>query len=747
MKFIFVFISLFITYTTYAQIVQFLTEDGNSLNFARIQIKSSGETINTDADGKAELNFSKTGHLNISIRHVNIKDTSFIITAQQSTITLPLNPEFKELDEFVVSATLKPMDKKDSPVNIEVYNSEYFDANPTPSLFESMQNVNGVRPQLNCNVCNTGDIHINGLEGPYTMILIDGMPIVSGLSTVYGLSGIPQSMIERVEIIKGPASTLYGSEAVGGLINVITKDPKFSNTLSFNTMATSWGEINTDISTKYNVGVHSSALLGINLFHYGIPIDNNNDGFTDVTLSTRISAFNTINLTSNKERINSIAMRYVHENRWGGEMNWTEENRGKPDLYGESIYTDRWELFSKHQLDQDKHLNLQFSANGHYQDSYYGTTKFKAQQHVLFGQLTYNNILAKKHEILAGTALRYTHYNDNTTATEQSNLLHTFLPGIFLQDNYKINQQNTLLVGARYDYNSHHGNIVSPRLNYKWNTKNKNSIIRIGLGNGYRVANVFTEDHAALTGARTVVFIDKLSPETSYNANLNLEQSIHSFEKAMIIIDASLFYTYFSNRIIADYETDANKIIYDNLNGFAISKGVSFNSQIHFLNGIKLRIGANIQDISFTENEITKEQILTEKYSSTWSVNLPIRSLHLNVDYTGNLYGPMRLPLVSSLDSRPEYSPWWSIQNIKLEYTKFNTIEIYGGIKNLLNFTPPANSIARSHDPFDENVSFDEQGNALATPNNPEALTFDPSYVFAPNQGIRFFLGFKWTIK
>ena len=141
-----------------------------------------------------------------------------------------------------------------SPVPVEVYSASYFKSNPTPSLYESLQNVNGVRPQLNCNVCNTGDIHINGLEGPYTMVLIDGMPIVSGLSTVYGLTGIPQSLVDRIEVVKGPASTLYGSEAVGGLINIITKNPLQANRFTADVFATSWAEVNMDLGGRFAIG-------------------------------------------------------------------------------------------------------------------------------------------------------------------------------------------------------------------------------------------------------------------------------------------------------------------------------------------------------------------------------------------------------------------------------------------------------------------------------------------------------------
>lgn len=105
----------------------------------------------------------------------------------------------------------------------------------------------------------------------------------------------------------------------------------------------------------------------------------------------------------------------------------------------------------------------------------------------------------------------------------------------------------------------------------------------------------------------------------------------------------------------------------------------------------------------------------------------------------------MRLPLISDTDPRAEYSPWWSIQNIQLTMRLKKGFEIYGGVKNLLNFTPPSNSIARSFDPFDKDVQFDADGQAMKTPNNPHGLTFDSDYVYAPNQGIRGFLGFRYT--
>ncbi|PZX53989.1 outer membrane receptor for ferrienterochelin and colicins [Algoriphagus ratkowskyi] len=726
--------------------------ENDPVEFANVYIKNLNVGAVTDADGKFRIEIKESGTYIIQASMVGFKSAQLKVAIPQSSEELVFQMEEMDggLDEVVVSGTMQEVSKLDSPVPVEVYNANFFRANPTPSIFESLQNVNGVRPQINCNVCNTGDIHINGLEGPYTMVLIDGMPIVSGLATVYGLTGIPQALIDRVEVVKGPASTLYGSEAVGGLINVITKKPEAAPLVSTDFFATGWGEMNLDLGLRSNWGKKIQSLTGINGFYYDNPIDNNGDGFTDVTLSKRISFFQKINVQRPDDRLFTMAGRYVYEDRWGGEMDWTSADRGGDEVYGESIYTSRWETFGTWQLPTSENMNFQFSANGHNQNSVYGTTIYKASQYIGFGQLTWAKT-AQKHGLLLGLAYRYTYYDDNTSATSRLNLdenapsvIH--LPGVFLQDEIKLTANQSLLLGARYDYNSIHGSIFSPRVNYKLSSSDKHTVLRLSAGNGFRVANVFTEDHAALTGAREVVFTEELKPEQSWNANANLVKKIYSAKGVFVGLDGSAFYTYFTNRIIPNYETNPNQIIYSNLKGSAVSKGVSLNLDVAWPNGLSVTAGGTLMDVSIEEEGVKRRQLLTEKFSGVWSVGYEIFSLGLTVDYTGNVYSPMRLPLLGPLDDRPGYSPWYSLQNIQLTKKLGEKWEVFGGVKNLLNFTPAANSIARAFDPFDRGVDFAQDGSVIPTPGNPNALTFDPTYVYAPNQGIRGFLGVRFTV-
>jgi outer membrane receptor for ferrienterochelin and colicins len=718
-----------------------ITSKGEALPFVNVYLKNTKLGTFTNENGFFELKDIPNGNYTLVSSNIGFekKSIKIMLSGNEKIVKNFSLDDTNSLEEIVISGTLRPVSKSNSPVSVEVYSATFFKKNPTPSIFESLQNVNGVRPQLNCNVCNTGDIHINGLEGPYTFVLIDGMPIVSGLSTVYGLTGIPQSLIERVEVVKGPASSLYGSEAVGGIINIITKKTANAPTLATDVSSSSWGEVNTDIGMRYNASKKIEGMLGINYFNFQNRIDNNGDNFTDLTLQNRISLFNKINIKRKSNKVLTIAGRYVYEDRWGGEIDWGKKYRGSDVKYGESIYTNRWETFGTYELPTSENINFQFSANGHFQDSFYGTDAFDAEQLIGFGQFTYNKQIREKHDLLIGMAYRYTYYDDNTFATLDENGIAnkaaiTHLPGIFIQDEIALNTQNNLLLGARLDYNSIHGRIVSPRVNYKWNSIDKTNIVRVSVGNGFRVANVFTEDHAALTGAREVEFDGELQPETSWNINLNYVKKV-ILENSFITLDASTFYTYFNNRILPDYETNSNKIIYANLEGHSVSKGISLNTDMTFTNGLSINLGATLMDVSLTENKIKTRQLLTESFSGVWSISYKTNT-NITFDYTGNIYGPMRLPLLGDKDPRAEFSPWFSIQNIQLTKKFTNSWEVYGGIKNLLNFTPPANSINNSENPFDIGID---------TEKNPE-LAFDPSYVYASNQGIRAFMGIRYTL-
>ena len=725
-----------------------VSADGMPLPLANVMIKDLKKSTVSDSEGNFKFHNISKGNYEIHVSYTGFKSQTKNIIVSDSTAVF-LNFELQEnntLDEVVITGTLKPVSRIESPVPVEVYKPIFFKKNPTANIFEALQNVNGVRPQLNCNVCNTGDIHINGLEGPYTLVLIDGMPIVSGLSTVYGLSGIPNSLLERIEIVKGPASSLYGSEAVGGLINIITKNPKNAPVFSFDSFLTSWGELNVDLGFKANVTKDISMLTGINYFNYSNPIDNNNDNFTDLTLQDRISVFQKWNFNRKNNKQFSLAGRYFYEDRWGGEMQWEKKYRGGNEVYGESIYTKRWELLGAYELPIAEKMLFSFSYTDHDQNSVYGDVPYLAKQRIGFGQLTWDKTL-NNHDLLFGTALRYQYYDDNTAATLEEDV--NWIPSLFVQDEITFNENHKVLLGARYDYNRNHGSIFTPRLAYKWKL-NDNNILRFNTGTGFRIVNLFTEEHAALTGSRDVIVLEELKPERSFNANLNYLKKIYAQNGTFIGIETTAWYTRFSNSIIPDYDTNPNQIIYKNLAGHAVTKGISSNVDLVFANGLKMILGATFMDVSKTENNIKTKQILTEQFSGTWAISYRINKLFLDVDYTGNVYGPMHLPLLGALDPRKEYSPTWSIQNIQFTSDKFKKIEIYAGVKNLLNWTPNKGNpfiIARANDPFDKNVQYDATGNVQPTADNPYALTFDPNYVYGPNQGIRTFLGMRYTLK
>lgn len=732
-----------------------ISQSGKPVPFATVIIKEINQTFLSDSLGQLTVSL-KPGSFTLKIQSFDTKPSFYSLNTfnpkNNDPILIVLESNEQILEEVVISGSLREVGKLQSTVPVEIYNPSFFKKNPTSTIFEALQNINGVRPQLNCNICNTGDIHINGLEGPYTMILIDGMPIVSSLATVYGLAGIPNSLIQRMEIVRGPSSALYGSEAIGGVINIITKTPDKAAKLSLDVFSNSWLETNLDLGITSKFGKKVSGLTGVNFFNYSKPSDNNNDNFTDVTLQKRISIFQKFNIARKSKKSFSIAGRYFYEDRWGGDMDWIPNFRGGDSIYGESIYTYRYEVFGNYELPIKEKVVLSSSLTEHSQNSYYGTTPFMADQRTFFGQMAWFKTILR-HDFVLGSSFRNVNYDDNTPMTSNGDTLKPMnkpdcvsLPGIFFQDDWSLNEKHKLLFGLRYDYSSIHKSILTPRFGYKFNF-HKNHLLRINTGTGYRVVSVFSEDHASLTGARITEIAEELNPERSMNVNLNYFGSIYFKNGNNLRLDFSSFYTYFTNKIMPDYDTDPTKIIYKNVVGFAESKGVSVHTEFRTPQFVVI-IGGTLMEVSRTETGIKKQQLLTENFTITWSISYSFKKFPMHIDYTGNVYSPIKLPTLGPLDPRPDSSPWWSIQNIQFTYKGLKSFEMYAGVKNLLDWVPGKKIpflIARSHDPFDKLVSFNPDGSAQVTTENPYGLTFDPTYVYGPNQGIRVFFGLRYS--
>ncbi len=722
-------ILIFASFSTYSQLYTVkgvVNNEKEAIPFAKVWFSNTSYYAISKTDGSFEIKDIPKGNYTLEITSSNHKKYSDSLKIEGDINLGTVNVESidLQLDEIVVTGTMKEVSISRSPVKIELITKEFFKSNPVNNVIEALETVNGVQEQVNCGVCGTNDIHINGMEGPYTLVLIDGMPIVSGLASVYGFNGIPTSLIDRVEIIKGPSSTLYGTEAVGGVINIITKSPGEKTGFELDIRGSSHEQFNGALAFSPKLNKKVSTMLGGDFYYNQKMFDDNNDNFTDFTLNNRISAFNKWQFRNSKDQeVANVAVRYYNEKRFGGTLQWEDAFLGSDSIYGEHIKTERVEFIGNYFFPtKNRNLKLSFSANSHNQDSYYGDVNYKADQQVFFTNLLWNKTIGKRNDIMMGYTNNIQFYKDNSSSQVEEK---TFVPGVFIQDEFSWTEELTLLGGARLDYHLNHGLIFSPRLSLKKDFGSYTTF-RFNYGNGFRQVRLFTEDHAFLTGARDIVIKDELKPERSHNVTLNFNHTYSVLGYGNFDVDA--FYTYFLNKITPDYNTDPDLIIYDNLNGYGITRGVSFAVNHKFKIPLRARLGVTLQDVFLVESpeadvKEREEQLFAPFFSGVFNMSYNIKSLGLKVNYTGKVVGPQHLPVFDEPFSRPETSPWYTLQNVQLTKQFKKGIEVYGGIKNIFNYT---------------------QNTPLVDPGNPFGDNFDTSYAYGPVETRRYYIGFRY---
>lgn len=729
--------------------------ESGTLGYASVSLLNSENGVIADGNGyfEIEIDLLKDNNLLISyIGHVSKKISLTNKNLNFNNLIIYLEEDINGLNEIVVTGTLKDEYVTESPVKVNVITAKKINSflpSAGTNITKIVQLINGAQEVIACGVCYTNSISINGLEGPYTSVLMDGIPMYGNLASVYGLNGIPNMIIDRLEIVKGPSSTLYGSEAVAGVINIITKNTKDQPFISLDVQATSHLESYLNMAVTNKIG-KTTGYFGVNWDRKNDYDDYNNDGFGDDINLDRISLFNKWNISRKSKKQFIISSRYYFEDRRNGVQEFLKNGnyknlRGSEKIYGESIYTYRFELFGKYEFDFIEDFEVNYSYSKHDQNSYYGSDYYVAKQDIFFTQFTLSKKY-NKHDFLYGLSIKNNLYDDNTIATEKvingdilNNASNQFIPGLLVQDQFKSSDKISLVGGLRLDHFKDHGLIFAPSFHIKYNP-GQWLAFRLNVGTGFRLVNLFAEDHAFVTGQREVKIVEELQPEKSKSLILNTNYIYTGFNGSGNF-DIDLFYTYFSNKIIPNYDIQ-KYIIYQNSEGYSYSKGVSGAWNHSFLNGIAFTLNFNHQVVKYTENNNNIKTMFDMEHSPRWTAGLNIKFPLNNtwsINTSSNYVGIMQLPEVFDMKnngqiseiSRPQRSKPFSIHNVNINGKLSNKNEVYFGILNIFNFRQKESPLVAYNDP-NYNKGF--------------SPFFDTSYTYAPNHGIEVFVGYKFNL-
>ena len=713
----------------------------DTLQLASVALLKTSWNTTTDQDGHFELKQIQPGKYQMRITYVgyeNFQQEVEIKAGKVTEVKAKMIPLTSQLDELVVTGNMKEASKLSSVTPVDVYTARYFQRAPTNNLWDAMSTVNGIYADMDHGVANTSDIQINGIEGNYTAILIDGVPAMNGLAGQYALNAFPMSIVDKIEVVKGATSTLYGSDAMAGVINIITKNPGNTPVFYANVDLTSYLETTADLSASFRLK-KASSIFSVSLENMNSRWDLNNDGFMDVPLTNRLNFFNKWNFTRKENRIATVYARYLFEDRLGGEMSNPGRTVGSNAYYTQWIRTQQWQTGFKYQLPVKEQVLLMADYSEHHQTALFGTSNYKGRQRSAFSQLTWNKKADAHNELLLGVTYRLRYYSDNTSLSDHyltgtGNTAHTF--GAFMEDEISIATTHKLVLGARFEYSSQSGPVALPRLNYKWNSKDEKNVFRFGFGTGYRVPNLLNDGFGAISGERIINVPVKLKPESDLTLNANYTR-VQQLPFGIMSLDFSAFYTYFINYIDPDYSVDGI-ITYTNTKGGLNAPGFNVNADFTFNYPLKCGVGityVNVWQVNIADDGSRQREPAAHSPNFTGnfylSYNFPVPQLSL--DWTGNLVSPMLL-VTETNDYRPARSKWYTLQNIQVTKKFKGGFEVHLGIKNFFNFKQ-SDPIMRPFDPFNRSVHV----------NNPNGYVFNTEYGYMSNEGIKGFAGFRYT--
>ena len=692
------------------------TEEG--IPFATVMILGTNRGAVSNEEGQFEFRKLAAGKYTLRVQVMGYKTQEKTITVSAeatSVVHFQMEEVSFTTDEVVVSANRNEVSRKAAPVVVNVMSAKLFETVNSTDLAKSLNFQSGLRVENNCQNCGFPQVRINGLEGPYSQILINSRPIISALSGVYGLEQIPVNMIERVEVVRGGGSALFGANAVGGTINIITKDPinnsfQVASTMS-NMNGKSWEQYmggNVSLVAKDN----SYGIALYETYRNRNPYDADGDGFSELgklNMNTfgmrayyRPNYFSRINVeyhTTNEFRRGGnkfnlqpheadITEQTKHIINSGGvsyDRYWGEKH--KMSVYGSVQHTDRNSYYGA-QKDMNaygKTNDLTWVVGGMYVGN---------MDRCLFAPATFTG----------GVEYQSNSLHDVMTGYHRDMQQDVRIAGGFVQNEWRLNRW-TMLVGARLDkHNLIDHPIFSPRVKFLYKPSD-NLQARLTYSTGFRAPQAYDEDlHVTAVGGEGVQIrlADGLREECSNSFSGSVDWSFPMGHwQSNILLEG--FYTDLHHVfVLEDIGEDQNgDKIKERRNGSGAKVyGVNLDAKVAHGREAQLQLGFTVQRSRYNRAEVwtsegeeeqtTKRMPRTPDYYGYFTfTSAPLKNFDFSLSgtYTGKMIVPHMAGYIEK--SRMEHTPQFMDLNLKLNYTfvlkDHIKMQVNGGVQNIFN--------------------------------------------------------------
>ena len=629
-----------------------------------------------------------------------------------------------------------------NPIKMEILNERSLMKAACCNLSESFETNPSIDVNFADAVSGTKQIQMLGLSGQYAQITKENMPYLRGLANNYGLSFIPGTWIQSIQLSKGAGSVINGYESFTGQINTELQNPEHSDKLNFNTY------VNENARNEYNLNLSRrlNQKLSVGLLNHvsynPLVQDLNGDGFADIPTGKQYNFMNKYGIQIPKKGFEAqIGGSYLKDERSGGQYQQLIKNyQDTVPLYKIGINNEKWEVYSKTGFVFKKKpgtsMGLQLSYLNHDQYNFYGVNAYKGLQKTFYANYIYQGIIGTTNNTYkVGGSFMHDDVNESFNLfaykrTEQ-------VSGAFLEfaKNYK--EKFNLVAGLRADQHNYYGVFFTPRLHVRYAFK-PTSVLRFSGGRALRTANIFTDNSYLMASSRSWIIEGSdtkmpygLKPETGWNYGLNYTQKFKiNYRDAYVTLD--VYRTDFTNQVVTDIDYDVQQVVIYNLKGVSYSNTLQFEFNMEPRKRFFLKTAYRYVDTKVSYKEGLLQKAMVSKHRAFINVSYETKNSHWQFDFTTQYNGLKRLPGTENSPAeyqRGEYSPEYFNLLGQITYlTKINSADfhVYLGVENLLNY---------------------KQTNPIVASDAPYSKYFDASMVWGPIYGRMLYAGLRFKIK